>query len=308
MEKGIPTYRGGRWTSKAVIKILHNEKYVGDLVQKKTYTPDYLTHEKKSNKGQVPLIALADHHEPIISREIWDMAQERLRRNNKHGAQMSGHSNRYVFSGKIKCGQCGSSFVGRFQSLKDGTMVRRWRCGTATAHGRTGCDVGRLVRDDDAIQMLKTAFASLSVDRDDLIGNVTELALEAIASGQTAVREDPKRLQQELERVRQKREMMMDAYFSREISREDMISFTEKYDRQQTNLQKRMEEAKNRKDQNLDSAGLRSRIHSELSAILKGETESEVFYKAILESLTVFQDRHMELRLNWLPQVFHFLG
>ena len=85
------------------------------------------------------------------------MAQERLRQNNKHEKGDDGHSNRYVFSGKIKCGECGSSFVGRFKYLKDGTKIRRWSCGTATNEGTTACDVGKLVRDDDAIQMLKTA-------------------------------------------------------------------------------------------------------------------------------------------------------
>jgi len=307
--EGYRTYRGStKWKSNTVIKILNNEKYVGDLVQKKTYTPDFLTHDKKPNKGAVPLITIRDHHEPIISREVWNLAQERLQKNNKHAAGDSGRSNRYVFSGKIKCGECGSSFVGRFKYLKDGTRIRRWSCGTATNEGTAGCKVGKLVRDDDALQMLKTAIRSLPMDVDAVIRNVAELGLDAILTGQTTARDDPNRLRQELDRVQQKKEAVMDAYFSREISREDMLSFTEKYEQQVSNLRKRLEEAQNRKDSNQDSDALRVKIHSELSAILNGEIESEVFYKTILKSLTVFKDRHMELRLNWLPQVFHFAG
>ena len=45
-EAGVPTARGGPWRSSVILRILRNEKYCGDLVQKKTYTPDYLTHEK----------------------------------------------------------------------------------------------------------------------------------------------------------------------------------------------------------------------------------------------------------------------
>ena len=100
----------------------------------------------------------------------------------------------------------------------------------------------------------------------------------------------------------------MDAYFSREISKEDMISFTAKYEQQLSDLRKRLEEAQNRKGSKQDSTALRTQIHSEVTAILRGETESEVFYKNLLESLTVFKDRHMELRLKWLPLVFHFSG
>lgn len=307
--EGYCTYRGSsKWKSNTVVKILNNEKYVGDLVQKKTYTPDYLTHEKKSNKGAVPLITIPNHHEPIISREVWDLAQERLRRNNKHAAGESGHSNRYVFSGKIKCGQCGCSFVGRFKYRKDGTKIRRWSCGTATYEGTAGCDVGKLVRDDDAMQMLKTAIRSLPMDVDAVVRNVMELTLDAILTGQTAARDDPDRLRQELDRVQQKREAVMDAYFSREISKEDMMAFTAKYEQQLTGLRKRLEEAVRRKDNMQDPAALRAQIQSEITGILNGELESEAFCKTLLQSLTVFKDRHMELRLNWLPQVFHFNG
>ena len=306
--EGYRTYRGSsKWKSNTVIKILNNEKYVGDLVQKKTYTPDFLTHEKKSNKGAVPLITIRDHHEPIVSREVWDLAQEQLRKNNKHAAGANSHSNRYIFSGKIKCGQCGSSFVGRFRYRKDGTRIRRWSCGTATTEGTAGCDVGKLLRDDDALQMLKTAIQCLPMDVDAVIHNVTELVLGAILTGKTAARDDPHKLRQKLERVKQKKEAMMDAYFSREISKEDMRSFTEKYDLQLSDLRKQLEEAQNRKNSYQDCATLRTKIQSEVSAILNGETESEAFYKMLLQSLIVFKDRHMELRLNWLPQVFHFI-
>lgn len=307
--EGYRTYRGNsKWKSSAIVKILHNEKYAGDLIQKKTYTPDYLSHEKKSNKGAVPLIIIQNHHEPIISRDIWNLAQEQLGKNNKHAAGKCGHSNRYIFSGKIKCGECGSSFVGRFKYLKDGTRIRRWSCGLVMKEGAAACNVGRLVRDDDAMQMIKTAIQSLPVDFDAVICNVTELALEALLSGQTAARDDPERLQQELEHVHQKKNAVMDAYFSQDISKEDMISFTSRYEHQLSDLQKRLEDAQMRKNTNQDSTALRIQIQSEVSAILKGNTESEVFYKTLLQSLTVFKDRHMELRLNWLPQVFHFAG
>jgi len=305
--QGYRTYRGStKWNPSTIIRILNNEKYMGDLVQKKTYTPDYLSHEKKYNKGDVPLVILSDHHEPIISREVWNLAQQRLRKNNKHTAGEIGHSNRYVFSGKIKCGECGCSFVGRFKYLKDGTRIRRWSCGTASKEGAEGCRIAKLVRDDDAMQMLKTAIRSLPVDFDAVIRNVTELALEVILADQTAARDDPDRLRQELERTQQKKEAVMDAYFSKEISREDMQSMTGKYEAQLSSIGQRLEEAIQRKENNQDSQGLRWKIQEKVTAILNGDIDSEVFYKVLLQSLTVFKDRHMELRLNWLPQVFFF--
>ena len=44
-EEGSLSSRGNlKWTGSTVLKILKNEKYCGDLIQQKTYTPDYLSH------------------------------------------------------------------------------------------------------------------------------------------------------------------------------------------------------------------------------------------------------------------------
>lgn len=293
-EMGYKNSRGSeKWLPGSLVKILNNEKYVGDLIQKKTYTPDYLSHEKKVNRRQVPRIAIRDHHEPIISRELWELAQKRLRNHDKHGKENTGHSNRYVFSGKIRCGQCGAAFVGRFKYLKDGSKIRRWSCGTAVNQGVKGCDVGKLVRDDDAMQMLKTAIRSLPLDFDAIIRSVTELVPSVISTPEKASAALP----EEIRLLQKKKEAVLDSYFSGDISREDMLQMVKKYE-----VQIHLRQPENSQTPPADL------IRRELTGILQGETESEVFLKNMLESLTVFRDRHMELRLQGLDWVFSFCG
>ncbi len=306
--EGYRTYHGGVWKSSAIIKILKNEKYVGDLVQKKTYTPDYLTHEKRSNRGQVPQIRIKNHHEPIISREVWDLAQKRLEKNNKHGEGESGHSNRYVFSGKIKCALCGASFVGRVRTLKDGTKVRRWSCGTAVNEGSNGCGIGKLVRDDDAIHMLKLAVRSLSMEARPIIDNVTALAMEAIHAGDSRNTDDPERLRFELERLQQKKEAVLDHYFSGDISKDDMQTMKERYENQIKSYRERLGKSETQQGNDGDTTLLKQEIQAEISALLDYRVESEVLSKTLLKDLTVFPDKHLELRLKDLPMVFWFAG
>lgn len=98
---GIPTLTGStRWRSSVILKILRNEKYCGDLKQKKTITPDYLTHRKKYNHGEEAFVFLKDHHEPIVSREVWEQAQRELQRRNVKEDPKTGHGNRYPTVGK----------------------------------------------------------------------------------------------------------------------------------------------------------------------------------------------------------------
>ncbi len=78
-EAGYKTVTGNDvWSNTVVLKILRNEKYCGDLVQKKTFTPDYLTHEKRYNHGEEEMVIIRNHHEPIVSRALWEGAQEKL--------------------------------------------------------------------------------------------------------------------------------------------------------------------------------------------------------------------------------------
>lgn len=83
MQEGLKTIRGSaNWSPAAIYKILRNEKYCGDLVQKKTYTPDYLSHNKKYNKGQEEFVIIHNHHAPIVSRQTFNAADSILTNKN----------------------------------------------------------------------------------------------------------------------------------------------------------------------------------------------------------------------------------
>ena len=315
-EQGYKTLTGStKWTPQQIIKILRNEKYVGDLIQRKTYTPDYLTHEKKANHGQVEKIILRDHHEPIIDRELWELAQTRLDQNNKHGEGREVHSNSHLFSGKIRCGCCGGGFVSRVKSTSQG-QNRRWSCAKAVTEGALeyvdangnamGCGVGRLVRDDDALNMTQTALKALQIDWEDVVGHVASLALEAIQAGQSNVSDTPERLEFEMEKLREKKERIMDAYLDGAFSKDEMLAMKGKYDAQIEALTDRLAVAEERQKNGTDRAQLKQSLCKKLTALLRGEQESEVLYKTILDKITVFKDRHMELTLSGLSQVYVF--
>ena len=256
-----------------------------------------MTHAKKRNTGEVELICLQNHHTPIISREIWDLTQARLRKNNKQKGGPVGHSNRYIFSGRIKCGVCGSSFVGKQKKLTDGSIVRRWSC-----RGEC-CDVGRSVRDDDAINMIKTALRNLDIDRKSLVNDVTALVLGSVLTGEEVSSDQPEFLLHEMECIQGKKEKLLDSFLEGDISKDDMQAMNRKYDARLSSLRERMEKLKAGKR---NPQEIRAGIQAEITGLLGGEIESEAFYRYLLDRLTVYKDRHLELKLNELPMVFRF--
>ena len=74
-ERGIPTLKNRVWSPQHVLKILKNEKYAGDLTQWKVYKPNVLAEKASINHGDnpdAPLITIQNHHEGIVSREMWN--------------------------------------------------------------------------------------------------------------------------------------------------------------------------------------------------------------------------------------------
>lgn len=316
-EAGYKTLSGNaKWSNTYIIKVLKNEKYVGDLVQKKTITPDYLSHIKKYNHGEEEMVVIRNHHEPIISRELWDIVQSEMKKRDRKGDYDGGHSNRYVFSGKIKCGECGASFVSRKKNRKDGTGYRRWGCFTATTEGNrhediqgneVGCDIGKMLRDELAMDILKQSLASLQMDMDGIIQNVTDIAMEAIQAGEGQGIDRPEALGYQIEQLTQKKVDVLDAFFSRQITKDEMKLVNEWYDRELDALRIRLDAIRSREGVAYEPEDLRKNVERQITTIVRGETDSEIFYKNLLDHMVVHKDRRVEVYLNLLPQKWIFI-
>ena len=96
-ELQIPT--GGRkkngelntdWSSNGVATLLRNERYCGDVLARKTYTPNFKDHKSKKNKGKKNKYFQPDHHDAIVTRAVWNAAQRIL------NSRRFGHEGEYL--------------------------------------------------------------------------------------------------------------------------------------------------------------------------------------------------------------------
>ena len=63
------------WGASWITQIIDNERHCGDVLAHKTYTPDFKTHKAVKNDGKLPKYRKRDHHDAIISREVFNAAQ-----------------------------------------------------------------------------------------------------------------------------------------------------------------------------------------------------------------------------------------
>lgn len=151
--KGILTYTGKRWTNSRVRNMIINEKYVGDFIGQKWYIENPISHRAVQNLGEKEKYYVKDHHIPIITREVWDKAQEIYKKRSakvipngsKHATN---YSKRYPFSSKITCGFCGTTYVRRHGSTKkDGITPYYWMC-YQRVYDKKDCKDSRYIRED----------------------------------------------------------------------------------------------------------------------------------------------------------------
>ena len=102
------------WSAKAVDRILHNEVYIGKLVQGKTRRLDYRS-KKKMNVPLRDWVIVDNTHDAIIPAEQFELVRriletETRRPNNAETVAL--------FAGFLYCGDCGSRLVRRAASYK----------------------------------------------------------------------------------------------------------------------------------------------------------------------------------------------
>lgn len=136
-----------KWARNAINSILTNEKYCGDVLLQKTYIDDCINKKVKKNTGQLPMYLVQNHHEGIISREVFDAAQAELARRNagkspsKKNAPTgrSRYSSKYALTDRLYCGECGTRYQRCTWRNHDGSKRIVWRCVSRVDYGRKYC-------------------------------------------------------------------------------------------------------------------------------------------------------------------------
>lgn len=306
-EEGVPAAAHMKqWSKTAVLRALRNEKYCGDLVQKKTFTPSYLTHEKRRNRGEEEPVVHRDHHQPIISRALFEKAQNELAKRSPDAGGKAKYSIRHCFSGKIKCGVCGCSYVSRTKKREGGSDYHAWRCGAAAKRGapkpgkpggEAGCGA-RSVNDKEARRMAQQAFLTLEFDR----RRETEALLAVV---NRVIREEgaePERAcEAELNRIREKKRRLLELYTENGITKREFEEANRAYCAKENALLREMEELNERKKRSGDSHKDDRQIGTFLNELSSGGLWSGAFYRRMLEGITIHGDDTARLRFAGLP-------
>lgn len=306
-EAGITPMRVKEWSNTVILRVIRNEKYCGDLVQKKTFTPDFLSHEKKYNRGEEEFVIIKDHHEPIVSRELFEKANRILDEKSLTQEGKAKHSNRYPFSGKIKCGCCGSSYVARYKNRKNGTRYKAWRCYKSATQGsphtdKAGNPLGcsnPSIRNEDAVHIMYLVTRSLQLEEKKITANLLSV-IQSVLSVNTNYSHIEK-LKEQIQTVEDKRTQLIDLCISGAITKQEFITKREACDKEISELQDTISGI----DQQHLLADQQESVMKEITAaiheIVSGVEYEDAFYSQILDKMVVQSKDTIDVYLNLLP-------
>ena len=307
LEEGMRPMRVKMWSNTIILRVLRNEKYVGDLCQKKTYTPNYLTHAKKYNRGKEEMVYLKDHHEPIIDRELWNRTQAELLKRSPSEDTKSKHSNRYWCSGKLYCGLCGKRYVSRTKKLKNGTIYKAWRCYAAANHGarklssfgeQIGCDNGS-INEKALLTCMHYCICKLQANQKELKREIMQEIKEI--KGITEKKPNTKRIQEKMDALADKKKKAIDLMLDGLITRSDLQEQTKWYDEQLAELSESLHAAG--KQDKANTAELREyeSYIAALDEIMSFDESNESLYREILDKMVIYHDKTIEVWLKCVP-------
>lgn len=217
-------YGSSRWVQSTVIGIIKNEKYKGDLLLGKTFTVDPISKRRLENFGEEDKFYIRDHHEAIISEEIFEEAQKILaKRNVNRGVHQEGQkrnkfSRKYAFSCMIKCGFCGGTLSRRNWHSSSAYTKTIWHCVTATKHGKKNCPHCKGIPEEVIENAFVKSYQLLCSDQHEVVSEFLQ-KVEDILKDDASLKRLPK-IEKEMADLQRRKEKLLDLRLDNNIDRD----------------------------------------------------------------------------------------
>ena len=270
-----------KWHASTVRSILTNEKYKGEALLQKYYTPDFLTKKQKVNNGEIQQYYVENNHPAIIEPEIFEMVRTEKDRRLMLNGKYSGTD---ILTSRIKCGECGGSYGAKVWHSSSKYKKVIYQCNRKYA-GKEKCKTPA-IRADDVEARFVNAVNSIIENKDEIISNL-EMVLDKICN-KKELSEEKEKLEKSLtEQVEKIQDLI-------EINSR-VAQNQEKYKKEYDALIKEYEETKNKYEQLEIETSRKAARHQTIKDYINTlkkqnkplEKFDELMWGSLLESATI---------------------
>ena len=130
----LDSTRPFEWNGRSVVKMLENTAYLGHTVNLRHTSISY-KNKKKIERPKSEWLTFENTHEPLISQELWDIAQD-VRKHKKRTQKRLDTPG--LFSGLVFCADCGGTLtLHRAHTMKE--TQNSLKCSTYGRRGKETC-------------------------------------------------------------------------------------------------------------------------------------------------------------------------
>lgn len=215
-KKGIFTINNVEWSAPTVLGIIKNEKYKGDMLQGKTFTIDPISKRRLHNNGEEDKYYVIDHHEPIVSKEIFDKAQKlRKAKSTKklaNGTDQVVINRRYAFSSMLKCGYCGKNLVRKQWHSNSKYSKAVWYCSEPCRKGVKYCPNAKAISESVLEEAFVESYNRLCDNKQDVLEDL--LAKIKTILKKEKIEEAIKQTDESIQKIKVRRNKLLNEYLN----------------------------------------------------------------------------------------------
>ena len=288
------------WTYSTIKIMLQNEMYIGNMIQGKK-------HQRMRSKQRMVdkenWIRVENTHEPIIDRDTWDKVQKLLTKKHR---DIDLETNKNIFAGFIKCGDCGRAMMKNCWRKADGSKSYSFYCGTYKRSGKDYCSPHALplqVLNDIVLGDLKAIVHSVE-DLQELVKKQSFTASRIKKSADTEL----VKLKAELERVKKLKKSIYEDYKDELISKDEYFSYREDYGQKETLYAKQIEALEAKKKDNVTEDIFQTPWLRRLLELKDIEELDRDIVVEMIDEIIVYENRKIKIRYNFGNELEHLFS
>ncbi len=278
-----------RWSKTTVRKILTQQEYCGDVINFKTYSKNFKNKKRLMNAEENWKI-FKDVHEPIIEREVFELVQENLLK-VKRRAPKPENAKKHIFSGLIRCGDCGSNM--RYHTNTTNKEIHYFSCGNYIKDTRGNCPTRHYIRSDALEQIvlleLKNLASFLKYDEE-------RLALILERKSNKDLYEETRYLEGELQKALTRQQKVSNLYeklyednAEGKVTDEWFIHMSHKYEIERTELKGKISELRKKLSSTQETTKGKDIFLNAVRSFMEMETLTAPLAKELIDHIDVYE-------------------
>lgn len=288
------------WSYSTINSILHREMYVGNMVQG---TKHQRMRSKQKKMPKEEWIIVENTHEPIIDKATWEKAQSLLQKRTR---ELDLETNKNIFAGFVKCGDCGRAMTKNMWRRADGSKTYSLYCGTYKRNGKQYCTPHTLpmaVLEDIVLGDLKAIV--------DSVDNLKELVQSQSFTASKVKRiadTELSKIKAELERVKRLKKSIYEDYREELISEEEFLSYREDYLKKEELYSKQIEALEEKKKDNVTEDVFETPWLKRLLELKDIETLDRDIVVEMISEIKVYENRKIKITYNFGNELEHLFS